>query len=92
MRKRREVGRPNIGFWDQLIKYEIRIRGKASTRLVTSVKDGVTVTTPDFYKSLFPELYEWEAMKQVKEAKAKQSSGAKIRGEKVYNPNKNTYE
>ncbi|CAG2117338.1 unnamed protein product [Medioppia subpectinata] len=50
----RETARPNVGFWDQLIKYEIKIRGVASVKMLTKKVDGFDIRYPDLY----PDTYE----------------------------------
>lgn len=70
--------RPNMGFFKQLIDWEVRLRGVASTQMVSvarpvnSAKDHekdtspITVLVPDFYPTEYPKLVEAECSKQMK--------------------------
>lgn len=65
----RPVVRPNVGFLQQLMDYEAKVKpgGVRSAAMVTTLdrRRKVTVTVPDFYKKEFPDLYEWEVNKQL---------------------------
>ncbi|CAG2111969.1 unnamed protein product [Medioppia subpectinata] len=71
VKKRRETARPNVGFWDQLIKYEIKIRGVASVKMITKKVDGFDIIYPDFYEKEFQALRDREINKQLNELKEK---------------------
>ncbi|XP_054169355.1 dual specificity protein phosphatase 21-like [Oppia nitens] len=91
VRKRRECARPNMGFWDQLIKYEIKVKGKSSVKMIQKTIDGITVTVPDFYEKDCKSYYNLEIDKQLKQAKDKQENPLlKIKSEKQINSSINT--
>lgn len=68
--------RPNMGFLRQLIEWEVRLRGVASTQLLPVTrpfttkddkeKSTVTVLVPDFYPTEYPKLVEAECNKQMR--------------------------
>ncbi|XP_054153552.1 dual specificity protein phosphatase 21-like [Oppia nitens] len=91
--KRRECARPNMGFWEQLIKYEIKVKGQSSVRMITKKIDGFSVTVPDFYEKDYQMYYLKEVDRQVKEQKDKQENPLKkTKSQKQFNPKTNNYE
>lgn len=62
----RECARPNMGFFEQLIKYEHSIFGKSSVVMSEYMVNGVRVRVPNFYKEEFPYLYKVEENKQLR--------------------------
>ena len=91
VKKRRETARPNVGFWEQLIKYEIKIKGQASVKMLHMTVDTVQVAVPDFYEKDYPDLYKREIEKQVKDGKDKLNN-LKPKSQKQFNAQTNTYE
>ncbi|RWS06797.1 dual specificity protein phosphatase 18-like isoform X1 [Dinothrombium tinctorium] len=63
VRERRQVIRPNNGFFKQLIEYEKKHLGKASVKMITVEKEGVTIEIPDFFESEHPRTVQIEALK-----------------------------
>ncbi|CAG2109508.1 unnamed protein product [Medioppia subpectinata] len=93
VKKRRETARPNVGFWDQLIKYEIKIRGVASVKMLTKKVDGFDIIYPDFYEKEFQALKDREINKQLNELKEKANNpDKKSKSQKQYNSQTNSYE
>ena len=58
VRKRRDSARPNLGFWSQLIDYEMMTRKKTSVKILTEVVDGFQVLYPDVLKELHYPYYQ----------------------------------
>ncbi|XP_076853704.1 dual specificity protein phosphatase 18 [Brachyhypopomus gauderio] len=52
LKARRPIIRPNWGFWQQLIEYELKIRGTTSVRMVTSPVGRI----PDLYENEMKDL------------------------------------
>ncbi|XP_017494679.1 PREDICTED: dual specificity protein phosphatase 14-like [Rhagoletis zephyria] len=64
----RPCARPNIGFFNYLIKYE-SFYHKNNSVVMQEVKiQGKTVRVPDFYKAEFPDLYRVEVQKQLNQS------------------------
>ena len=61
----RPCARPNIAFFAQLIVYEKFYRTTTSVEIVEIVKNGKTISVPDFYEAMFPDLYKAEVNKQL---------------------------
>jgi len=74
VKKRRETARPNVAFFQQLINYEIRIRGQASVKMIQMLREGVQVVVPDFYEKEYPQLFWTEVSKQIQSKKFHQLS------------------
>lgn len=64
----RPCARPNIAFFAQLIVYEKFYRNRNSVKIVEVEKEGRTIMVPDFYRSMFPDLYRAEVAKQLSRA------------------------
>ena len=95
VKKRRVTARPNINFWDQLIRYEIKVRNKSSVRMIHSSIDGIPVMLPDLYKTEkeYKDLYDWETNKQLDQKKAKiKDPNIKTKSEKQFNSKSLTWE
>ena len=73
---------PDPNFFQQLIIYEIKTRGKASIKMIQLVREGVTVTVPDFYEKEHPGLFSWEVNKQIN-AKKGAHSGLKSKSKLI---------
>lgn len=69
--------RPNMGFFRQLIEWELRLRGVASTQMIPQTrsfsandnekgKSTITVFVPDFYPVEYPKLVEAVIGKQMR--------------------------
>jgi hypothetical protein len=74
VKKRRETTRPNVAFFQQLIDYEKKIRGKASVKMIPLIREGVQVVVPDFYEKEQPILFNKEIEKQILNKKQNQSN------------------
>lgn len=57
--------RPNMAFFEQLIRYETFYRKNNSVKLETIQVKGKTVTCPDFYRTEYPDLFKVEVAKQT---------------------------
>ena len=59
--------RPNMGFMQQLMQFEGKVRGQHSAQMVQAVHPHfpqMLVTVPDFYVTHYPALFESEAHRQ----------------------------
>ena len=93
VKKRRETARPNIGFWDQLIRFEIRIRGLPSVRLLHIKMENTEVIVPDFYQTDHSNYFRLEVDKQIKQFNALQSNPSlRHKSQKQFNANSLKYE
>ena len=61
----RSCARPNIGFFTQLIAYERYYRKDTSVEIIEIVRKGKKVQVPDFYPTMFPELFKAEVNRQL---------------------------
>ena len=61
----RPCARPNVGFFEQLLRYESFYRKQVSVAMNKFTMKGKQITVPDFYKTDFPDLYKVEVNKQL---------------------------
>lgn len=69
----RQCARPNMGFFEQLIRFEYSVLGKNSVHMAEYSIRGVKVKVPSFYREDYPALCKVEENKQVREQIKSQS-------------------
>ncbi|RWS27244.1 dual specificity protein phosphatase 18-like isoform X1 [Leptotrombidium deliense] len=63
--QRRNVIRPNNGFFTQLIAYEKRITGKTTAKMIKVKRGKVEVEIPDFFENEYKKLVLLEILRKV---------------------------
>ena len=88
VRERRDCVRPNIGYWTQLVDYEMKTRKETSVKIVTEMIDTFQVKYPDILKQLHYPYYQRMINKQLDVLK---DPNLKTRSQKQFDENSLKY-